>query len=531
MPGWHPFRMQTSWSGCPGVTPLLAAYPRLPRLSTLQVGNEPRSHACIQREPISGLSNIVEHPGPFGLRDVGAASAPDCLRSARASFAVEKRSIGEQHPLDRLPTMKPTCRQAAIAAGILLLAFTNLHAEDWPSWRGPSHNGSRPGRNYPTRWSPDSVAWKVELPGKGASCPIVWKDRIFVTSPDNGEDVVLAFDLDGNRKWKTGLGEEAPPKHRKLGTSSNASPVTDGSGLFVYFKSGNFAALEMDGTVRWKRNLAKEFGRQKLYWDQGSSPVLVGGLVILSRLHAGDSWVAGFDKATGEIRWQTKRNYECPAENDNGYTTPIPVRHGDRDALLVWCSDRVTVYAADDGSLLWQCAGFNPDGSKLWPPIATPVVSGDIAVIPVGRDDRRQAEVHAVRLGGKGNVTGTHRLWERDDFGVFAASLIAYEGRVYLLRNKGGVVCLDPATGRPYWEADLPRSASAYYASPVIAGGILYAAREDGTVFAARIGKKFELLGENHMGEQILATPVPFDGRLLVRGARRLFCVKPVGGK
>ncbi|MEM7014984.1 MAG: PQQ-binding-like beta-propeller repeat protein, partial [Verrucomicrobiota bacterium] len=143
-----------------------------------------------------------------------------------------------------------------------------------------------------------------------------------------------------------------------------------------------------------------------------------------------------------------------------------------------------------------------------------------------GRDDRKQAQVHAVKLGGKGDVTKTHRAWEREDFGVFVSSLIAYDGRVYLLRHKGEVVCLDPATGEPHWTAEFPRAAAPYYASPVIAGGILYAAREDGVVFAARIGEKFELLSENDMGEQILATPVPFDGQLLIRSEGSLFCVK-----
>lgn len=422
--------------------------------------------------------------------------------------------------------MKTTLHRTAVVSGIFLLTLSSLVAEDWPSWRGPSHAGSRAGEDYPTKWSPDSVAWKVDLPGKGASCPIVWKKRIYLTTPDNGVDVVLALDLDGKQIWKTKLGSETKPKHRKLGTSSNASPVTDGTGLFVYFKSGTFAALEMNGKVRWKRNLVDEFGPQKLYWDQGSSPIIMGDLVILPRMHAGDSWVAGFDKATGKIRWKQERNYKVPAENDNGYTTPVPVRHGKQDALLVWCSDHVTTYNAKDGKLLWQCGGFNPKGRRLWPPIATPVVSGNVAIIPVGRDDRRQAEIHAVRLGGKGDVTDTHRLWENTDFGVFASSLIAYEGRVYLLRNKGGIVCLDPATGKPFWEVQLPKDASAYYASPVIAGGILYAAREDGMVFAARVGQEFKLLGENDMGEQILATPVPFDGRLLIRSSKKLYCVK-----
>ncbi len=422
--------------------------------------------------------------------------------------------------------LTPRKSSAFVVTALLFSTSFSLVAENWPSWRGPSYNGSRAGENYPTQWSVDEVAWKIELSGKGASSPIVWKNRIFLTAPAEGIDTALAFDLDGKQIWRTEFGAETKAKHMKLGTSSNSSPVTDGKGVFVYFKSGTFAALEMDGTIRWRRDLAKEFGRQELYWDQGSSPVLVGDLVIIPRLHAGDSWVAGFDKATGKIRWKQERNYEVPAENDNGYTTPIPIRHGDRDALLVWCSDHLTAYAADNGSLLWSCGGFNPKGKKLWPPIATPVVAGDIAVVPVGRDDRKQAEVHAVRLGGEGEITQTHRVWERNDFGVFVTSPIEYEGRIYLLRHKGEVVCFDPKTGKPFWTAKLPKSLIPYYASPVIAGGVFYASREDGIVFAARVGESFELLGENDMGEQILATPVPFDGKLLVRTSKSLICVE-----
>ncbi|BCX46893.1 hypothetical protein HAHE_08010 [Haloferula helveola] len=415
---------------------------------------------------------------------------------------------------------------ALAAAALVLPSLSPLLAEDWPSWRGPAHTGSRAGENYPTELSDEKVAWKIALPGKGASSPVVWKDRIFLTAPADGVDAALAFDLDGKEVWKTVFGPESKAKHMKLGTSSNASPVTDGTGVFVYFKSGTFAGLEMDGAVRWKRNLVEEFGPQELYWDQGSSPVIIGDLVILSRLHGGDSWVAGFDKTSGEIRWKQERNLDAPAENDHGYSTPIPFRHGDKDALLVWGADQLTAYAADDGALLWSCGGFNPKETKLWPPIATPVIAGDIVVVPVGRDDRKQASTHAVRLGGKGDVTATHRAWERDDFGVFVSSPIEYEGRVYLLRHKGELVCLDPKTGEPFWSAQLPRSAVPYYASPVIAGGILYAPREDGVVFSARIGESFELLAEHDMGEQILATPVPFDGKLLIRTSEHLMCVK-----
>ncbi|MBP83576.1 MAG: Pyrrolo-quinoline quinone [Verrucomicrobiales bacterium] len=413
-----------------------------------------------------------------------------------------------------------------LVAALISLNLTNLIAENWSNWRGPEHTGSREGEGYPTEWNPGSVKWKVALPGKGASVPVVHDGKIYVTTPDGGMDSVIAFDLFGQKVWETKFGEERPAKHKILGTSSNSSPVTDGDGLYVYFKSGTLASLEMDGTIRWKRNLANDFGSQDLYWDQGSSPVIVDKKLILPRLHAGDSWVAAFDLSTGEILWKTERNYDVPPENDNGYTTPVPIRHRDKDAVMIWCSDHVTTYAAKTGELLWSSSGFNPEGMKLWPHIATPVVIDDVAIIPVGRDDRKQASVHAIRLGGSGDVTKTHRLWDTDKFGVYVASPVAYGGRVYLLRHKGGLVAVDPETGKAHWEEAFPRAADAYYASPVIAGGILYAAREDGVVFAAKVGETFELLSENAMGEQILATPVAFGGKLLLRGENHLFCVE-----
>ncbi|HMO64494.1 MAG TPA: PQQ-binding-like beta-propeller repeat protein, partial [Verrucomicrobiota bacterium] len=186
-------------------------------------------------------------------------------------------------------------RRGLLAAA---LAATTALAADWPAWRGPAGNGSTPAAGFPTQWTRDTVTWKRPLPGKGTSTPIVQGGRVFLTSPADGEDAVLAFDLTGKELWRVKLGPESPPKHRTLGSSCNASPVTDGTGLFVYFKSGTLAALELDGTVRWKANLTERFGAERLFWDQGSSPVLTDRHVVVTRLHQGESWVAGFDKAT-----------------------------------------------------------------------------------------------------------------------------------------------------------------------------------------------------------------------------------------
>jgi outer membrane protein assembly factor BamB len=400
-------------------------------------------------------------------------------------------------------------------------------AEAWPSWRGPEANGSIGTGKYPVKWDATNVLWKVELPGKGGSTPIVHGQRIYLTGPAEGQDAVLSFDFSGRELWRTKLGNASQPKHQTLGSSANASPVTDGKGLFVYFRSGTLAALALDGAVRWKINLVERFGRDQLFWDQGTSPVLTENQVIMVRMHAGDSWLAGFDKLTGELRWREARNYKTPVESDHGYSTPLLFQHEGKPALLVWGADHLTAHDATDGKLLWSCGGFNPEGTGYWPAISTPVIVSNMAIVPVGRDDRPgQARVHGIKLDGQGDVTATHRAWKREDTGVFVTSPAAYGGRVYLLRHRGGVVCLDPLTGRTLWSGAFPEDKSPYYSSPAIGNGILYAAREDGVVFAARVGARFELLSENPMGERIIASPVPVEDRLLLRGDRHLFCVE-----
>lgn len=425
----------------------------------------------------------------------------------------------------RLTTALRPLAWACTAAG-LFAASSSPAAAQWASWRGPQANGSLATGSYPTAWTADRVAWKAPMPGKGSSTPIVSNGRIYLTTPADGQDAVMAFDLEGKPLWRTPLGEESLAKHR-LGSSCNASPATDGQGIFVYFRSGRLAALELDGTVRWTNDLAKTYGQENLFWDQGSSPVVTDKHVILARLHQGESWIGGFDKNTGALVWQQPRNFKVPPENDNGYTTPLFFEHNGQDAFLVWGADHLTAHAAADGKLLWTCDGFNPSGTGYWPAISSPVIVGDLAIVPVGRDDRDgQGALHAIRISGDGDRSDERRVWKRDDVGVFVTSLAEYKGRVYLLRPRGNVVCLDPTTGDTVWSADLPRGRANYFSSPVIANGLLYAAREDGMVFVARVEDKFELLSENPLKEQIVASPALVDGRLLLRGDAHLYCIE-----
>lgn len=395
---------------------------------------------------------------------------------------------------------------------------------NWPQWRGPKDNGSTPAGSLPTKWTASQILWQADLPGKGCSTPIVWNDRIYVTAPVDGRDAVLAYDLQGKKLWQTAFGSENPGRHRN-GSGSNPSPVTDGKTLFVTFKSGRFAALELDGSIKWQMDLEEKYGPVKLYWDFGTSPALTAKNVIIARMHNGESWVAAFDKETGAQRWKTDRTFRTPFEIDNSYTTPLVIEHAGREAILTWGAAQLILHDAADGKVIWTCANFNPGNNNAWPAVATPVIAKGMAVVCFGRADKSQPRLHGVKLGGSGDVTATHRAWMRDDVGAFVPSPAEYKGLVYVLSDRGQIDCIEPTTGKSVWTHALPRSSANYYASPLVADGILYVIREDGAMFVAEIDGGFKMIAENRVEDRVIASIVPVAKRLLIRGESRLYCV------
>jgi outer membrane protein assembly factor BamB len=246
----------------------------------------------------------------------------------------------------------------------------------------------------------------------------------------------------------------------------------------------------------------------------------------MARMHAGDSWLAAFDKTSGDLAWKVARNYTTPIEADQCYTTPLVIQHEGKESLLVWGAQHITIHNAADGKVYWSCGKFNPDSEKLWPAIAMPVIVGEMLVICYGRNDRQQPRLHGIRLGGRGDVTRSNRVWSREDTGSFVPSPAVYRERVYLVRDRGEVECIDPATGKTIWSDAFPKSRASFFASPVIAGGNLYAAREDGAVFVADVtGERFKLLAENNMDEPVIGSPVPIASRIFIRGEKHLFCL------
>jgi outer membrane protein assembly factor BamB len=410
-------------------------------------------------------------------------------------------------------------RRLVLVVFLLPLA---ARAANWPQWRGPTWNGVAEPGDYPLKFT--NVLWKVALPGKGSSTPIVWGDRIVITcgigEGAQGQDGVLCFNRDGEQQWRTPLGPQRPGKHRN-GSGSCPSVATDGTHIFAYFKSGTLAALDFDGEVQWKTNLQKTYGKDTLWWDLGTSPVLAAGNVIVAVMQDGDSYVAAFKKDTGKVAWKVDRTFNCERESDQAYTTPIVMRDKERTTLVIWGADHLTGQDAATGKRLWTCGGFNPRNTPFWRVIASASVSDGVAVVPYGRGRR----LAGVRVGGSGDVTATNRLWEKDGIGSDCPTPVTANGMVYHLSDRGTVTCLAIESGKVLWQHDLPKARGNFYSSPTLAGDRLYMIRENGTAYVCAVSDTgLKVLTQAELGDRVAATPVPIDGRLLVRGMANLVC-------
>jgi outer membrane protein assembly factor BamB len=322
--------------------------------------------------------------------------------------------------------------------------------------------------------------------------------------------------MSGSKKWETEIGPERKGRHLN-GSGSNPSVTTDGKNLFALFKSGNLACLDFKGKILWQKNLSG-YGKDTLYWDFGTSPILSSKHLIVALMRKGNSWLLAFDPQDGEVVWKKERNYKTPPECDHSYATPTLVKHNGEEAILVWGAERLSVHSAKNGNMYWLSEGFNPKQKKNWVVVGSQVVVDDIAIVPYGRG----THLAGVRMGGKGDVTNSHRIWTRNDTGCFVPSPAVANGKVYILRDRGEVHCIDPKTGKSEWEDAFPRASSSYYGSPTIAGNILYAPREDGVILIADIAKGFKFLGEYNMEERVIASPVPVNNQIIIRGEKNL---------
>lgn len=409
-----------------------------------------------------------------------------------------------------------------LTAAIVFTLAAFAHAGNWPNWRGPNYDGVATGDSYPTTWSAtENVRWKVDLPGRGSSTPIVWQDRIYVTCGVDEMNHVVALDRQGKVLWQTAIGRGRDGKNKKA-TGSNPSVVTDGKHLFAYFKSGDLACLDMAGKTVWQHNLQKLYGADTLWWDLGTSPVLTKDHVVVACMHSGPSYVVAYDKTSGKQAWKQDRNLGAPSEAAQSYTTPVVINENSRETLIVLGADHVTAHDAATGSELWRVGGLNPRAQQFFRSISSPVVSNDIVIAPYARG----ATITGIRLGGSGDVTKSHVLWTKQGLGADVPTPAAKDGRVYVCTDKGEVACLDAEKGDTLWSGRVEQNRNAYSSSPMLAGGHIYLAREDGKVFVLKQGDAFQQVAANSLdGEFVVATPVFIDGQILIRTLDRLYCI------
>jgi outer membrane protein assembly factor BamB len=405
---------------------------------------------------------------------------------------------------------------------VVCLSASWAAAGNWPGWRGPTSNGVAPEGDYPTHWSDAAgVAWSAPLPVGGGSTPAVVGDKILLTGSVRGRNIVLALDWQGDELWQSTVGSDAGGKNGKA-SGANPSPATDGERVFVYFKSGDVAAVDLEGEVLWQVNLQEKFGADTLWWDLGTSPVLTQEQVIIAVMQTGGSYVAALDKQSGDIVWKHDRELGAPEEAAQSYSTPVVITEAGEERIVVLGADHVTCHRAADGEEVWRISGMNPGQQKYWRSIAGPVVDGDLVFAPYSRGD----SLTAIRLGGSGDVTATHIAWhEPHGAAADVPTPVAVGGKVYVCRDKGPVVCREAVTGDVVWSTDLPDHRLACSSSPVLGGGHLYVTREDGTVFVLSAADG-TLVSQNQIAEeQTVATPVLVDGKILLRTSQHLHCI------
>lgn len=381
----------------------------------------------------------------------------------------------------------------------------------WSRWRGPSGQGIVEDKGYPDTWSDtENVRWKVKVPGRGNSSPTIWKDRIFLTtSYDNGRRVVLSFHRDdGKLLWEAVVPESRQAEHlHPKNTHATATPITDGERVYALFGNSGLLAVDLDGKQIWHYS----FGATSNYHGPGGSPLLYKDRVIFYQDQNSDSFVAALDARTGKVLWKT------PRQETVGWGTPVAIRAGDRDEIVVSGQYAVRAYNPDTGKELWSVRGNTMEVTP------TPVVAHGLVFCASGR----AGPTLAIRPGGSGDVTETHVVWQTPRGSPFIPSPLVLGDYLYLLNDMNSIAtCLEARTGKPVWQGRLGEaSREGFSASPVAVDGKIFFTNDEGETFVLAAGPQFRLLRINRLNEQTLATPALVDGRWYFRTAGHLIAI------
>jgi outer membrane protein assembly factor BamB len=401
--------------------------------------------------------------------------------------------------------------QARWALALLFLSPPLAAAGDWPGWRGPHGDGRSEEKNLPLRWSrTDNIHWKVAIPGRGYSSPIVWGDRVILTAclEKDRRRVLLCLDRDtGKTLWQRVVLVSALEGKHPLNSYASSTPVTDGRHIWVTFLQGDdiqVACYDFAGRRVWMRSPSKFYSKH----GYCSSPVLYKDLLILNCDQDAKACIIALEKDTGRERWRTDR-----PNRTRSYCPPIIIHAAGKDQLVLSGSKCVASYDPATGQQYWIIDGPTEQF------VASLVYLDNLLYLTGGFPEYH---VLGIRPDGHGNVTHTHIAWRDTRGAAYVPSPVAWDHYFFLVSDKGIATCRDTKTGKRRWMEHLGGHHSA---SPLAADGYLYFPDDAGTTWVLKAGPKFEVVSKNILGEECYASPAISRGQIFLRTVDHLYCI------
>jgi len=412
----------------------------------------------------------------------------------------------------------------AAACGGLLFGLSAARAENWPQWRGPTDDGISKETNLPVEWSATkNVLWTLKLPGESGATPAIWGDKIFLTSQDGDDVVLLCVGTDGKVRWKQKLASGKAHFMRDEANLASPSPSTDGQHIYTFTGTGDFSCHDFEGKEVWKFNAQERYGKFRIQWGMHVTPLLHGDRLYLALLHSGGWWVIALDKATGKEVWKVRRESDATAECEQAYASPCLATDGKEEYLVVHGCDYTTAHRLTDGSEIWRLGDLNPKSkyNRTLRLVSSPVATPDLVVVPTAKS----GPVFGVKPTANGLIMAGNSFeqWRRNRDTPDVSSPLVHDGLVYLCREIGVLICMDAKTGKELYQEGLHRAR--YRASPVFADGKIYCTSRDGAFTVVKAGPKFEKLAENHLPDQFAASPAISNGTIYLRGFDSLYAI------
>lgn len=430
------------------------------------------------------------------------------------------------------------CASLSILGSTALLS--NAFAENWPQWRGPKNDGVSSEKNIATEWSPEkNVLWRSELPGQAGATPVVWNDRIFLTSSEGDDLVLIAISTkDGSKLWKQKVGSGNQDARAGEGNSASPSPSTDGKHVWCFFGTGILACYTVDGQPVWKVDVNERFGKLDIQFGMTSTPVLHGDSLYLQLIHGPMKFddnsrtgkVIKLDKKTGETEWEIDRITNAGFECKHSYASPFIYQDDKQEFLVVHGADCITGHKLSDGKELWRFGELNGP-TQLNPKqndptfrfVASPTVVPGTIIVPTAKEGPLVVLKVNEALSGDSSKKPEVVSWSIPRTPDVSIPVIV-DGLVYILHKDGKLQCMDLKSGE---EIYFQRTYTGQHrSSPTYADGHLYFASNDGHCTVVKTGRDFQIVSTNAMNEPITASPVVSNGVLYIRSYQALYAIK-----